>query len=251
MQNEQYLVKMINIGKKFGAVEALKGVDFTIYPEEIVALLGDNGAGKSTLIKVLTGVYPSNAGEIYFEGKKVNISSPSDARNMGIETVYQDLSLIELMDISRNFFLGREPLKKGFLKLLDLGKMRKEAHDSLLGIGIKVEDPNERVSVLSGGERQAIAIGRAMYFGAKLLILDEPLTALSIKEQRIVYKYIEKAREAGASIIFITHTIHHVYSLADRFVFLNKGIKIGERRKEDVSIYEIEEIIAKGLLEKT
>ena len=246
MQNENYLVNMIDIKKNFGAVEALRGVDFNIYPQEIVALLGDNGAGKSTLIKILTGVYPPDKGEIYFGGIKVNISSPSDARNMGIETVYQDLSLIELMNISRNFFLGREPTSKGFLKLLDAKKMQKEAHDSLLEIGIEVKDPTEMVSVLSGGERQAIAIGRAMYFGAKLLVLDEPLTALSIKEQRTVTERVKEAREAGASIIFITHTMHHVYSIADRFVFLNKGIKVAELKKGEATIEEIEEIIAKG-----
>jgi simple sugar transport system ATP-binding protein len=247
MENDNYIVKMVNISKKFGAVQALKNIDFDIYPQEIVALLGDNGAGKSTLIKILTGVHPPDEGEIYFQGKKVDIPSPSSARSLGIETVYQDLSLIELMNISRNFFLGKEPLKKGFLKLLDVKKMEKDSQKSLAQIGIKVKDTGEMVSVLSGGERQAIAIGRAMFFGAKLLILDEPLTALSIREQRTINDRILAAREEGASIIFITHTIHHVYSIADRFIFLNKGVKVDERKKGEASLDEIEDIIAKEL----
>lgn len=247
MQQNQYLVEMRGIRKKFGEVQALKDVDFTVRRREIVGLLGDNGAGKSTLVKILTGIFPPDEGEIYFEGERVNFSSPRQARKMGIETVYQDLSLINLMNISRNFFLGREPVRKiSLFGLLDMKKMNNECKKELDQIGIRVRSTNEHVAVLSGGERQAISIGRCMYFGAKLLILDEPLTALSVREQRTVLGHIEKVKELGASVIFISHTIHHVYPVSDRFVFLDKGVKIGEFNKEEVSVDDVEEIIAKG-----
>jgi len=238
---------MVNINKKFGAVQALIDVNIEIRHNEVLALLGDNGAGKSTLIKILAGVFSPDRGEIYFKGEKVSFASPKEARTMGIETVHQELSLVNVMSISRNFFLGREPTKKiGSIALLDKKKMDEECKRILAEIGVIVRSPDEFVSVLSGGERQAISIGRAMYFGAKLLILDEPMSALSVKETRTVLKHIEKAREAGASIIFITHNVYHVYPVADRFVMLDKGVKIGETNKEDVIAEDIIEIIATG-----
>lgn len=247
MQQNQYLIEMKSIKKSFGEVQALKGVNLTLNPKEILGLLGDNGAGKSTLIKILTGVFPPDEGEIYFEGKMVSFSSPHQARDVGIETVYQDLSLISIMNISRNFFLGREPVKrKGLFPFLDMKTMNEECKRLLAQIGISMRSPDEHVSVLSGGERQAISIGRCMYFGAKVLVLDEPLTSLSVKEQRAVLEHIVKAKESGASVIFITHNVYHVYPVADRFMFLDKGIKIGEFKKEDVSAEEICEIIARG-----
>ncbi|GFP25418.1 simple sugar transport system ATP-binding protein [Candidatus Hakubella thermalkaliphila] len=247
MHQDQYLVEMIKIRKKFGEVQALKDVDFTVRRREIVGLLGDNGAGKSTLVKILTGIFPPDEGEIYFEGERVNFSSPRQARKMGIETVYQDLSLINLMNISRNFFLGREPVRKiGLFGLLDMKKMNNECKKELDQIGIRVRSTNEHVAVLSGGERQAVSIGRCMYFGVKLLVLDEPLTSLSVREQRTVLGYMERARELGASLIFISHNVHHVYPVADRFVFLDKGVKIGERIKKEVSADDVTEIICSG-----
>jgi simple sugar transport system ATP-binding protein len=242
---------MVDIEKRFGAVQALRKVSVEVRYNEILGLLGDNGAGKSTLIKILAGVYPPDSGEIYFEDERVNFSSPKEARAMGIETVHQELSLVNIMSISRNFFLGREPTRKiGPITLLGRKKMNEECKGAITEIGVKVRSPDEFVSILSGGERQAISIGRAMYFKAKLLILDEPLTALSVKETRIVLKQIERARELGASIIFITHNVYHVYPVAERFVILDKGIKIGEVNKEDVTAEDIVEIIATGKMPK-
>ena len=247
MQQDLPLVRMVNINKKFGAVEALNNVSIEVRQREVLGLLGDNGAGKSTLIKILAGVFPPDGGEIYFNEEPLKFSCPKDARAKGIETVHQELSLVDMMTISRNFFLGREPTKGiGSIALLDKKKMDKECRRVIAEIGIRVRSPNEYVSILSGGERQAISIGRAMYFGAKLLILDEPMNALSVKETRIVIGHIEKARELGTSIIFITHNVYHVYPVADRFVILDKGLKIGEFDKKEVEPEDIIEMIASG-----
>jgi simple sugar transport system ATP-binding protein len=245
--SDQPLVQMVKISKSFGTVQALKDVDFDVRHQEVMGLVGDNGAGKSTLIKILTGVYPPDSGEIYFEGKRVRIASPKDARDLGIETVYQDLALIPLMSISRNFFLGREPVKQlGPVRLLDKRRMDETVREVLAEIGIRVRSPDEEVAILSGGERQSVAIGRAVYFGAKLLILDEPTSALSIRETHKVLDYILEAKERGLSIIFITHNIYHVYSVADRFTILEHGHKVAEFAKGDVSAEEIIEIIRSG-----
>lgn len=241
------LVRMVNISKRFGAVQALKEVTIEVRYQEVLGLLGDNGAGKSTLVKILAGLFPPDDGEIYFEGKRVNFSSPKEARALGIETVHQEQSLVDMMSISRNFFLGREPTKKiGQFTLLDKGKMDEECRRVITEIGVRVRSPDEYVSILSGGERQAISIGRAMYFGAKLLILDEPTTALSVRETKTVMEQIVKARESGASIIFITHNMYHAHSVADRFVILDKGVKIGEATKEEVTPEDLMRIIAAG-----
>ncbi len=245
------LVKMVNISKRFGKVEALKDLSTTVQHNEILGLLGDNGAGKSTLIKILSGVFPLDKGELYFEGKRVNFSSPREARRMGIETVYQSLSLIEIMSISRNFFLGREPITwKRPIAILDRIKMAKECKKAVEGIGVKVRSPDESVSVLSGGERQAISIGRAMYFGAKLLLLDEPLASLSVREIRVVHEQIKKANESGASVVYITHNVYHAYPIVHRFVILDRGIKIAEIDKKDMKPEDIIEIIASGQMVK-
>ncbi|MGH2523910.1 MAG: ATP-binding cassette domain-containing protein, partial [Anaerolineales bacterium] len=197
---------MESIVKRFGTVTALIGVDFTVNPREVVALVGDNGAGKSTLIKILTGVYTPTEGQIYFEGRPVQIRSPREARALGIETVYQDLALVNLMSITRNFFLGRELVRKiGLIRWLRLREMHNQTQTSLRDIGIEVRSPAEPVERLSGGERQSIAIGRALHFGAKLLILDEPTSALSVAETRKVLTYTLNAKERGLSVIFITH----------------------------------------------
>ena len=252
MQEATSLAKMVNIEKYFGAVRALKKVNFEVQSGEILGLLGDNGAGKSTLIKVLAGVFPPDKGEIFFEDERVNFSSPRDARTMGIETVHQALSLVDIMSISRNFFLGREPTRRmGLIHLLDRKKMNKECEKAVTGLGVRVRSPNEFVSILSGGERQAISIGRAMHFKVKLLILDEPLAALSVRETREVLRQVEKVRESGVSVIFITHNVYHVYPVAERFVMLDRGIKIGEVYKKDASPEDIIEIIATGKMSKT
>ena len=251
MQEATSLAKMVNIEKYFGAVRALKKVNIEVKSGEILGLLGDNGAGKSTLIKILAGVFPPDGGEISFEGSQVNFSSPRDARAMGIETVHQALSLVDIMSISRNFFLGREPTRKvGPIHLLDRKKMNEECEKAVTGLGVRVRSPNEFVSILSGGERQAISIGRAMHFKVKLLILDEPLAALSVRETREVLRQVEKASESGVSVIFITHNVYHVYPVAERFVMLDRGIKIGEVYKKNASPEDIIEIIATGKMPK-
>ncbi len=243
--NAEILVEMKKIVKNFGKVQALKGVDFHVKKGEVVGLLGDNGAGKSTLIKILVGYHQPDEGEIYFEGKKVKFRSPWDSRSMGIETVYQDLALVNLMPIWRNFFLGRE-LKKRIMGInfLDVLNMKKISIEYLKTIGIKLRSPNETVAFLSGGERQAVAIARALYFGAKLLILDEPTAALSVGETRKVLELIKETKRRGISVIFITHNIYHVYEVADRLVLLEKGKKIGDFQKQEVTPEKVMEIIA-------
>ncbi|MDI3531078.1 MAG: simple sugar transport system ATP-binding protein [Candidatus Atribacteria bacterium] len=252
MNQGQPLVKMENIHKSFGKVKALKGVDFEVYEQEVVGLLGDNGAGKSTLIKILSGVYQPDEGNIYIQGKKVEINSPEEARELGIETVHQDLSLVEKMSVVRNFFLGKELTKRvGFMEILDLKKMSYECMRGLKEVGIELRSPTDFVSTLSGGQRQAIAIGRAVYFGARILILDEPLRNLSIREQRTILNHIREARNKGSSVIFITHNIHHVCPVADRIVLLENGEKLGEVKAGELTPEEIAECIANGqMIEK-
>ncbi|MDI3542730.1 MAG: simple sugar transport system ATP-binding protein [Candidatus Atribacteria bacterium] len=251
MNQKQPLVKMENIQKRFGRVRALKGVDFEVYDQEVVGLLGDNGAGKSTLVKILSGVYQPDGGTIYFRGEKVKINSPEEARQLGIETVHQDLSLIEKMSVARNFFLGKEPTKKiGFMEVLDLKKMNRECMIGLKRVGVELRSPTEFVYTLSGGQRQAIAIGRAVYFGARILILDEPLRNLSIREQRTTLNYIQEARSQGSSVIFITHNVYHVCPVADRIVLLENGEKLGEVKAGELTPEEIAECIATGKMVK-
>lgn len=240
------LLKIVNIKKSFGKVQALKGISTIVRDKEIVALLGDNGAGKSTLINILAGVFPPDEGEIYLEGKKVNFSLPSESRKAGIETVYQNYSLITLMSIVRNFYLGRElTKKKAKISTLDIEKMEEECRKAIMAVDINVRSVNEPVSVLSGGERQAISIGRAIYFEAKFLLLDEPLAALSVREVNKVQELIKEASKRVA-ILYISHNIYHVYSIADRFVILDRGIKIGEFEKKDVTIEDLMRIISTG-----
>ena len=241
---ETPMVKMVQIVKQFGTITALKGVDFEVGGGEVRALLGDNGAGKSTLIKVLTGVYPPTRGTIYFEGKPIQINSPRDARAIGIETVYQDLALVNLMSISRNFFLGRELVKKiGPLNWLDMKAMNEQCRNSLNDIGIEIRSPSERVGSLSGGERQSIAIGRGVHFGAKVLILDEPTSALSVGETRKVLTYIENARERGLAVIFITHNVNHVYLVADSYTIIRQGQNVGTYYKGELTQEDIADLI--------
>jgi simple sugar transport system ATP-binding protein len=244
------LLKIVNIKKSFGKVQALKGVSTVIRHKEIVALIGDNGAGKSTLVNILSGVFHPSEGEIYLEGKKVNFSLPLESRKAGIETVYQNYSLITSMNIVRNFYLGRELAKnKTMISILDINRMNEECKRAIMGVDINVRSVNELVSVLSGGERQAVSIGRAMHFRAKLLLLDEPLAALSVREVNKVQELIKEASKRVA-ILYISHNIYHVYSIADRFVILDRGIKIGEFEKKDVTVEELMRIISTGKVAK-
>lgn len=247
-QNSIPLVRMEKISKSFGKVDALKDVDFTVQREEIVGLLGDNGAGKTTLIKVLVGIHSKDRGEIYFDGESVAFASPREARERGIETVYQDLALVELMSILRNFFLGRELTKKGWPRALNMKEMDGICSKVLTDIGVHVRSTGEPVSHLSGGERQSIAIARAIHFGAKLLILDEPTAALSIKESNKVLDYMREVRDRGLSVIFISHNVHHVFSVADRFTIIERGEKLGDFRRDEVSAEQVSHMIATGSL---
>jgi simple sugar transport system ATP-binding protein len=241
------LVYMENITRRFGLIEALRDVDFVVNRAEIVGLVGDNGAGKSTLIKVLTGIHPPTVGRIYFEGEPVVIESPKKARALGIETVYQDLALVNLMSVARNFYLGRELEQRiGPLPFLDKETMNAQSVQALHHIGIEIRRPDEEVLRLSGGERQSIAIGRAVYFGLKLLILDEPASALSVGETQKVLNYTLEAKRAGLSVIFITHNIGHVYQVADRFTIVSHGHKVGDFMKDEVSQEEIASMIMGG-----
>ncbi|AEH51170.1 ATP-binding cassette domain-containing protein [Pseudothermotoga thermarum] len=241
----ELLVEMRGISKRFGKVQALKKVDFSVKKQEVVGLLGDNGAGKSTLIKILVGYYQPDEGEIYFEGKRVQFRSPRESRDLGIETVYQDLALVNLMPLWRNFFLGRElMIKFGPFKFLKIKEMKTQSLKILKDIGITFRDPDEAVAMMSGGERQAIAIARAIHFGAKLLIMDEPTAALSVGETKRVLEHILEAKKKGISVVFITHNIYHVYEVADRLVILEKGEKIGDYKKDEVTPQQVMDIIA-------
>jgi simple sugar transport system ATP-binding protein len=238
------VVEMKNIVRRFGTITALKNVSFRVDRAQVMALLGDNGAGKSTLIKILTGIYPPNSGEIYFEGNLVKINSPRDARSLGIETCYQDLALVNLMSISRNFFLGRELVHQfGPINWLKIGEMNALTRTALADVGIQIRSPSDRVGSLSGGERQSIAIGRAVHFGAKLLILDEPTSALSVAETRKVLKYIENAKARGLPVIFITLNVHHVYMMADAYTIIRHGEEVGTYQRGELSENDIADLI--------
>ena len=238
------LVWMEKITKKFGTITALQDVDFGVEGGEVRALLGDNGAGKSTLIKILMGVYQPSSGQIYLEGRPVRIASPREARASGIEAVYQDLALVNLMSITRNFFLGREIVRGiGPFRWLDAHQMNQICRQSLQDIGIDIRSPTERVGSLSGGERQSIAIGRGVHFGAKVLILDEPTSALSVAETRKVLTYITNARERGLAVIFITHNVHQVYMVADSYTVIRQGKNVGTYFKGQLSEDDIADLI--------
>jgi simple sugar transport system ATP-binding protein len=242
--NETPLVRMENITMRFGRITALADVDFEVGYQEVMALLGDNGAGKSTLIKILTGVHKATRGRIFFEGKPVEIRNPQDARALGIETAYQDLALVNLMSIGRNFFLGREPVRPiGPLRWLDTSRMATETRKALAAIGINIRSANEKVGKLSGGERQSVAIGRAVHFGAKLLILDEPTSSLSVAECRKVLEYTLNAKERGLSVVFITHNVHHVVQVADRYAILRHGKNVGVYDREELTADDVSNLI--------
>lgn len=239
------MVDMRGICKYFLGVTALEGVDLDVRAGEVMCLLGDNGAGKSTLIKILSGVHQHDEGTYRFDGRERRFRSPREAKAGGIATVYQDLSMIPLMSIARNFFLGSEPTKGvGPLQFFDARTARRVASEELGRIGIKVRDPDQLVGTLSGGERQCVAIARAKYFGAKLLILDEPTSALGVREAKMVLRYIAQARDEGLGVVFITHNINHAYPAGDRFTILSHGRTVGTFTKGDVSRDEVLELMA-------
>jgi simple sugar transport system ATP-binding protein len=243
------LIEAVDVAKRFGRVEALRKVSFSLREAEVLALLGDNGAGKSTLIKILNGLYPPDRGEIRWQGKPVTFASPRDAYELGIATVYQDLAVVDLMSIYRNVFLGREDaIKRGFgpFRWIDAKRAKREATKAIADIGIEIRDADEPIAGLSGGQRQSVAIARAAYFSAKLLILDEPTSALSIKQSAQVLKSIEETRNKGLSVIVISHNVHHVYPVADRFVILSHGESIAEFNAGERSKDEVADLIVQG-----
>jgi simple sugar transport system ATP-binding protein len=235
------LLRLRNIHKWFEKVHALNGINLDVYPGEIVGLIGDNGAGKSTLVKILSGVLRPDEGEIFWEGKKVKISSVQDARKLGIETVHQERGFVDCFSISKNIFLGREPKKPlFFLNIVDYGEMKKEAQKVINWLNLKV-DPNQEMRFASGGEKQGVVVGRAMYFKAKLVILDEPTRALSVAGVERVLEFTEALKNSGISCIFVTHTLHQIFKIADRFVILYRGEKkLDVEKKEFSSADELE-----------
>lgn len=231
-------------------MKVLNDLDLELEKGEVLALLGDNGAGKSTLIKIVAGFHKPSAGEIFWEGKKLALNkySPEQARSIGIQTVYQHLGLVNELSIARNFFLGVEPKKHyGPLRFLDRNHMREVVQSELLAMGIKRKlDPDDSVSTLSGGERQAIAICRARFFGAKLLILDEPTSALSLRQTQQVLDYIKEAANSGISVIFITHTLHHIESIVDKIAILHHGKSVGHFLAGAITTKECADLIVHG-----
>ena len=241
------LIDVEHLSKYFGSVIALKDISLRVCAGEVMCLLGDNGAGKSTLIKCLAGVYLPDEGRIRVEGRTVRFTSPRDALAHGIATVYQDLAMIPLMSVARNFFLGAEPTTGwGLLRRFDVEKANRVTREELAKMGIDVRNTAQPVGTLSGGERQSLAIARAVYFGAKVLILDEPTSALGVKEAGVVLRYIARARERGVGIIFITHNVHHAYPVGDRFTILNRGRSYGTFDKAEVSREEVLAMMAGG-----
>ena len=239
------IIELKGVSRRFGSVIALQDISFAALAGEVHCLLGDNGAGKSTLIKTLSGVHQPSEGVMEIDGKPTLFSSPRAALDKGIATVFQDLSMIPLMSITRNFFLGREPLKGAFpLRRMDMAKADAIVNEELSKIGINVRDPQQAVGTLSGGERQCVAIARAVYHGARVLILDEPTSALGVHQASIVLRYIAQARANDLAVIFITHNIHHAYPVGDRFTLLNRGRSLGTFRKDEINETEVLDMMA-------
>ncbi|OEZ70571.1 galactose/methyl galactoside import ATP-binding protein MglA [Janthinobacterium sp. HH103] len=244
----EYILALENVSKRFGSVLALQNITMRLREGEVHCLLGDNGAGKSTLIKTLAGVHKPTDGQYLVDGKPVVFNSPSEALDMGVATVYQDLALVPLLSVARNFFMGREPMKKllGLVPVMDIDYAADTARDKLAEMGIMVRDPHQAIGTMSGGEKQCLAIARAIHFGARVLILDEPTAALGVKQSFNVLKLIYKARERGISVIFITHNVHHAYPVGDSFTLLNRGKSLGTFTKDTVSKDALLDMMAGG-----
>jgi simple sugar transport system ATP-binding protein len=241
------LLEVRNVSKYFGNVVALKDVSVHVGANEVTCVLGDNGAGKSTFIKILSGVHRHDEGQLLVDGEDTHFSSPREAKERGIATVFQDLATVPLMSIWRNFFLGSEPTKgKGPLRRVDIRFAQDTMVDEMRKMGIDVRDPDQPVGTLSGGERQAVAIARAVYFGAKVLILDEPTSALGVKQSGVVLRYVAQARQRGLGVIFITHNPHHAIPVGDRFVVLNRGKVLGSWNKGEITRDELIKMMSGG-----
>ncbi len=246
------ILELRNVAKSFGRVHALRGIDFEVRPGEVIGLLGDNGAGKTTLIKVLVGVHRPNSGKIYCDGEPITLGSPRDAMARGISVVYQDLGIIPLLAVWRNFFLGREERASSRLPFhyrLKAREMQKVARQALHDLGIEIDDVELTVAKLSGGEKQSIAIARAVYFENRVLILDEPTAALSLKETAKVLSYIDQARRKGVAVVFITHNISQALEVCDRYTVLFHGAVAETVHRGDVTEDELASLINTGTRE--
>lgn len=241
------IIQMKNIEKHFGSVIALAGVSLDIFPGECHCLLGDNGAGKSTFIKTMSGVHKPTHGEIMFEGKPMHFADPRDAITAGIATVYQDLAMIPLMSVSRNFFMGNEPVRNiGPFKKFDHELANRVTMEEMNKMGIALRGPDQAVGTLSGGERQTVAIARAVHFGAKVLILDEPTSALGVRQTANVLATIDKVRKQGIGVVFITHNVRHAMAVGDRFTVLNRGKTLGTAQRGQITPEELQDLMAGG-----
>ena len=241
------IIQMKGIEKHFGSVIALAGVSVDVYPGECHCLLGDNGAGKSTFIKTMSGVHKPTKGEIIFEGQPLDFADPRDAIAAGIATVHQHLAMIPLMSVSRNFFMGNEPIKKiAGMPFFDHDYANRVTMDAMKKMGINLRGPDQAVGTLSGGERQTVAISRAVHFGAKVLILDEPTSALGVRQTSNVLATIDKVRKEGIAVVFITHNVRHALAVGDRFTVLNRGKTLGTAQKGEITPEELQDMMAGG-----
>jgi simple sugar transport system ATP-binding protein len=240
-----YLLEVRHITKRFGGLVAVNDVSMGVNAGEVVGLLGDNGAGKSTLIKMVSGVYHADDGKIFFMDREIRIGDPMDALALGIETIYQDLALAENLNVYSNIFLGREKLRKvlGFIKVLDHDLMLSESRAILDRLEIEIPSMRNKISMLSGGQRQAVAISRSLYWNAKFLIMDEPTAALGITEQKKVLGLVRLLRDQGLGIIIISHQLHDIFSVSDRLVIMRRGVKVAERMTKDTNPNEIVSLI--------
>jgi simple sugar transport system ATP-binding protein len=241
------LIEMHDVGKSYGPIRALSGISLKVAAGEVTCVLGDNGAGKSTLIKIMSGLHPHTEGTFQVDGETLVLASPREALGRGIATVYQDLAVVPLMEVWRNFFLGAE-LSSGRFPLagMRIREMGRIADAELRKMGIAVQDINQPIGTLSGGQRQCVAIARAVYFGARVLILDEPTAALGVKQSGVVLKYIAAARDAGLGVVFITHNPHHAYLVGDHFIILKRGLMELDSRREAISLLDLTQEMAGG-----
>jgi simple sugar transport system ATP-binding protein len=240
------LIEMSNVGKRYGTIVALADISLRVNPGEITCVLGDNGAGKSTLIKIMSGLHQHDDGEMLIDGEPTRFGSPREALDRGIATVYQDLAVVALMPVWRNFFLGRELRRGRPFRVLDIETMRRTTRDELAKMGIQLNDVEQPIGQLSGGERQCVAIARAIHFGARVLILDEPTAALGVKQSGVVLKYIAAARDSGIGVVFITHNPHHAFLVGDHFVLLNRGRMRLDRTRAEIGLDDLTREMAGG-----
>jgi ABC-type sugar transport system ATPase subunit len=241
------LLEVENVSKRFGGIHALKEVSLTLGPGEVLALAGDNGAGKSTLIKIISGVYHPDGGVLRYQGREIRFENPHQARDCGIETIYQDLALADNLDVGANVFLGREPIRRVFgFPCVDRRRMREEAEQTLQALDIHIHRLEAPIRALSGGQRQSVAIGRAIHWKARVLIMDEPTAALGVPEQRKVMELIANLKSAGVGVIFISHNLIDIFQVSDRIVVLRRGSKVGVRQVSETNSDEIVRLMVGG-----